>query len=128
MAIEHFSLVKPWKSRKYKDIIELRQGQLVKKHACKAYFMKSTSPDGNIAVGCPLHKTLICAVVHSVIHSVCFQALLTRVAKMGQGAVELLRCGLVSQLMECQVFDMIPDSDAHRSACRGGATSKYIFI
>lgn len=41
-------------------------------------------------------------------------ALLTRVAKTGQGAVELLRCGLVSQLMECQVFDMIPDSDAHR--------------
>uniref|UniRef100_A0A667ZZA5 Nucleoporin 205 n=1 Tax=Myripristis murdjan TaxID=586833 RepID=A0A667ZZA5_9TELE len=36
-------------------------------------------------------------------------ALLTRVAKTGQGAVELLRCGLVSQLMECQVFDMIPD-------------------
>ncbi|KAM4619053.1 nuclear pore complex protein Nup205 [Polymixia lowei] len=41
-------------------------------------------------------------------------ALLTRVAKTGQGAVELLRCGLVSQLMECQVFDMVPDSDAHR--------------
>ncbi|KAL4006062.1 hypothetical protein ACER0C_005775 [Sarotherodon galilaeus] len=41
-------------------------------------------------------------------------ALLTRVAKTGQGAVELLRCGLVAQLMECQVFDMVPDSDAHR--------------
>ncbi|XP_071371563.1 nuclear pore complex protein Nup205 isoform X1 [Centroberyx affinis] len=41
-------------------------------------------------------------------------ALLTRVAKTGQGAVELLRCGLVSQLIECQVFDMVPDSDAHR--------------
>ncbi|KAG7522445.1 nuclear pore complex protein Nup205 [Solea senegalensis] len=41
-------------------------------------------------------------------------ALMTRVAKTGQGAVELLRCGLVSQLMECQVFDMVPDSDAHR--------------
>ncbi|XP_028263251.1 nuclear pore complex protein Nup205 isoform X1 [Parambassis ranga] len=41
-------------------------------------------------------------------------ALLTRVAKTGQGAVELLRCGLVAQLIECQVFDMIPDSDAHR--------------
>lgn len=45
---------------------------------------------------------------------VCLQALLTRVAKTGQGAVELLRCGLVAQLIECQVFDMIPDSDAHR--------------
>uniref|UniRef100_A0AAQ5XVU9 Nucleoporin 205 n=1 Tax=Amphiprion ocellaris TaxID=80972 RepID=A0AAQ5XVU9_AMPOC len=41
-------------------------------------------------------------------------ALLTRVAKTGQGAVELLRCGLVVQLIECQVFDMVPDSDAHR--------------
>uniref|UniRef100_A0A8D3C189 Nucleoporin 205 n=1 Tax=Scophthalmus maximus TaxID=52904 RepID=A0A8D3C189_SCOMX len=41
-------------------------------------------------------------------------ALLTRVAKTGQGAVELLRCGLVVQLMECQVFDMIPDRDGHR--------------
>uniref|UniRef100_A0AAQ4RH44 Nucleoporin 205 n=1 Tax=Gasterosteus aculeatus aculeatus TaxID=481459 RepID=A0AAQ4RH44_GASAC len=29
-------------------------------------------------------------------------ALLTRVAKTGQGAVELLRCGLVAQLIECQ--------------------------
>lgn len=46
--------------------------------------------------------------------AVCFQALLTRVAKTGQGAVELLRCGLVAQLIECQVFDMVPDSDAHR--------------
>ncbi|KAM9377048.1 nuclear pore complex protein Nup205 isoform 2-T2 [Pholidichthys leucotaenia] len=42
-------------------------------------------------------------------------ALLTRVAKTGQGAVELLRCGLVTQLIECQVFDMIPDSDTHRA-------------
>ncbi|XP_027857753.1 nuclear pore complex protein Nup205 [Xiphophorus couchianus] len=41
-------------------------------------------------------------------------ALLTRVAKSGQGAVELLRCGLVAQLIECQVFDMVPDSDSHR--------------
>uniref|UniRef100_A0A673XLD1 Nucleoporin 205 n=1 Tax=Salmo trutta TaxID=8032 RepID=A0A673XLD1_SALTR len=41
-------------------------------------------------------------------------ALLTRVAKTGQGAVELLRCGLVAQLVECQVFDMVPDSDSHR--------------
>uniref|UniRef100_A0A3Q2CDR8 Nucleoporin 205 n=1 Tax=Cyprinodon variegatus TaxID=28743 RepID=A0A3Q2CDR8_CYPVA len=41
-------------------------------------------------------------------------ALLTRVAKSGQGAVELLRCGLVAQLIECQVFDMIPDTDSHR--------------
>ncbi|KAF6731284.1 Nuclear pore complex protein Nup205 [Oryzias melastigma] len=41
-------------------------------------------------------------------------ALLTRVAKTSQGAVELLRCGLLPQLMECQVFDMVPDSDSHR--------------
>ncbi|XP_061773938.1 nuclear pore complex protein Nup205 isoform X1 [Nerophis ophidion] len=41
-------------------------------------------------------------------------ALLTRVAKTNQGAVELLRSGLVAQLIECQVFDMVPDSDSHR--------------
>lgn len=51
-----------------------------------------------------------------------YQALLTRVAKMGEGAVELLRCGLVAQLIECQVFDMIPDSDAHRYCCSRGAS------
>uniref|UniRef100_A0AAX7SW50 Nucleoporin 205 n=1 Tax=Astatotilapia calliptera TaxID=8154 RepID=A0AAX7SW50_ASTCA len=34
-------------------------------------------------------------------------ALLTRVAKTGQGAVELLRCGLVAQLMEFLIFDMV---------------------
>uniref|UniRef100_A0A672HME6 Nucleoporin 205 n=1 Tax=Salarias fasciatus TaxID=181472 RepID=A0A672HME6_SALFA len=39
-------------------------------------------------------------------------ALLTRVAKTGEGAVELLRCGLVAQLMECQVFDMVPDMNS----------------
>lgn len=55
-------------------------------------------------------------------NSLCgFQALLTRVAKTGEGAVELLRCGLVAQLIECQVFDMIPDSDAHRYRCRRGS-------
>uniref|UniRef100_A0A4W5JKK3 Uncharacterized protein n=1 Tax=Hucho hucho TaxID=62062 RepID=A0A4W5JKK3_9TELE len=36
-------------------------------------------------------------------------ALLTRVAKTGQGAVEQLRCGLVTH-----VFNMVPDSDSHR--------------
>ncbi|XP_035283099.1 nuclear pore complex protein Nup205 isoform X1 [Anguilla anguilla] len=41
-------------------------------------------------------------------------ALLMRVAMTGQGAVELLRCGLVGQLVECQVFDMLPESDSHR--------------
>ncbi|XP_061677386.1 nuclear pore complex protein Nup205 isoform X2 [Syngnathoides biaculeatus] len=41
-------------------------------------------------------------------------ALLTRVAKTNQGAVELLRCGLVAQLIECQVFDMIPERESHR--------------
>ncbi|XP_077372044.1 nuclear pore complex protein Nup205 [Festucalex cinctus] len=40
-------------------------------------------------------------------------ALLTRVAKTNRGAVELLCCGLVAKLIECQVFDMIPDSEAH---------------
>ncbi|KAM6946237.1 nuclear pore complex protein Nup205 [Aplochiton taeniatus] len=39
-------------------------------------------------------------------------ALLTRVAKSSQGAVELLRCGLVAQLVEFQVFDMVPDGDS----------------
>ncbi|XP_066580685.1 nuclear pore complex protein Nup205 [Amia ocellicauda] len=41
-------------------------------------------------------------------------AFLTRVAKTGQGAVELLRCGLVAQLVECQVYDMLPETDTHR--------------
>ena len=57
----------------------------------------------------------------------CFQALLTRVAKTGQGAVELLRCGLVAQLIECQVFDMVPDSDAHRYGC-GKRRRKHLYI
>uniref|UniRef100_A0A673G8I8 Nucleoporin 205 n=1 Tax=Sinocyclocheilus rhinocerous TaxID=307959 RepID=A0A673G8I8_9TELE len=39
-------------------------------------------------------------------------ALLTRVAKTAQGAMELLRCGLVGQLVECQVFHMLPQNDA----------------
>uniref|UniRef100_A0A665UFL1 Nucleoporin 205 n=1 Tax=Echeneis naucrates TaxID=173247 RepID=A0A665UFL1_ECHNA len=43
-------------------------------------------------------------------------ALMTRVAKTGQGAVELLRCGLVARLMECQVFDMVPESDVNSAA------------
>ncbi|XP_006633765.1 nuclear pore complex protein Nup205 [Lepisosteus oculatus] len=42
-------------------------------------------------------------------------ALFTRVAKTGQGAVELLRCGLVARLMECQVYDMLPETDVHRA-------------
>ncbi|KAJ8391053.1 hypothetical protein AAFF_G00096740 [Aldrovandia affinis] len=41
-------------------------------------------------------------------------ALLMRVAMTGPGAMELLRCGLVVQLVECQVFDMLPESDSHR--------------
>ncbi|XP_065139571.1 nuclear pore complex protein Nup205 [Paramisgurnus dabryanus] len=41
-------------------------------------------------------------------------ALLTRVAKTAQGAMELLRCGLVAQLVECQVFHMFPQNDALR--------------
>ncbi|XP_056621541.1 nuclear pore complex protein Nup205 isoform X1 [Triplophysa dalaica] len=42
-------------------------------------------------------------------------ALLTRVAKTAQGAMELLRCGLVAQLVECQVFHMLPQNDALRA-------------
>uniref|UniRef100_A0A9J7WYH7 Nucleoporin 205 n=1 Tax=Cyprinus carpio carpio TaxID=630221 RepID=A0A9J7WYH7_CYPCA len=41
-------------------------------------------------------------------------ALLTRVAKTAQGAMELLRCGLVGQLVECQVFHMLPQNDPLR--------------
>lgn len=41
-------------------------------------------------------------------------ALLTRVAKTAQGAMELLRCGLIGQLVECQVFHMLPQNDALR--------------
>ncbi|TRY95539.1 hypothetical protein DNTS_007040 [Danionella cerebrum] len=41
-------------------------------------------------------------------------ALLTRVAKTAQGAMELLRCGLVGQLVECQVFHMLPHNDGLR--------------
>uniref|UniRef100_A0A673LTQ2 Nuclear pore complex protein Nup205-like n=1 Tax=Sinocyclocheilus rhinocerous TaxID=307959 RepID=A0A673LTQ2_9TELE len=41
-------------------------------------------------------------------------ALLTRVAKTAQGATELLRCGLVGQLVECQVFHMLPQNEALR--------------
>lgn len=41
-------------------------------------------------------------------------ALLTRVAKTAQGAMELLRCGLVAQLVECQVFHMLPQNDPLR--------------
>uniref|UniRef100_A0A671S734 Nuclear pore complex protein Nup205-like n=1 Tax=Sinocyclocheilus anshuiensis TaxID=1608454 RepID=A0A671S734_9TELE len=41
-------------------------------------------------------------------------ALLTRVAKTAQGAMELLCCGLVGQLVECQVFHMLPQNDALR--------------
>ncbi|XP_059420450.1 nuclear pore complex protein Nup205-like [Carassius carassius] len=35
---------------------------------------------------------------------------LTRVAKTAQGAMELLRWGLVAQLVECQVFHMLPQN------------------
>ncbi|KAI4886720.1 hypothetical protein NFI96_014775 [Prochilodus magdalenae] len=41
-------------------------------------------------------------------------ALLTRVAKTAQGAVELLCCGLVAQLSECRVFHMLPENDSLR--------------
>ncbi|XP_039625995.1 nuclear pore complex protein Nup205 isoform X3 [Polypterus senegalus] len=41
-------------------------------------------------------------------------ALLTRVAKNTHGAAELLRCGLIVQLIECEVYDMRPDTDSNR--------------
>uniref|UniRef100_A0A8B9L3G9 Nucleoporin 205 n=1 Tax=Astyanax mexicanus TaxID=7994 RepID=A0A8B9L3G9_ASTMX len=43
-------------------------------------------------------------------------ALLTRVAKTAQGAVELLCCGLVAQLVECRVFHMLPENDSLSAA------------
>ncbi|KAM9311505.1 nuclear pore complex protein Nup205 [Gastrophryne carolinensis] len=40
-------------------------------------------------------------------------AFLTRVAKSQQGALELLRCGVIIRLAQCQVYDMRPDIDQH---------------
>ncbi|MGH0127994.1 UNVERIFIED_CONTAM: hypothetical protein FKN15_028574 [Acipenser sinensis] len=40
-------------------------------------------------------------------------ALLMRVAKNPQGAAEILRCGLIVQLVECEVYDMRPETDSH---------------
>lgn len=41
------------------------------------------------------------------------QAFLTRVAKLQQGALELLRSGVVVRLAQCQVYDMRPEMDPH---------------
>ncbi|XP_007951107.1 nuclear pore complex protein Nup205 [Orycteropus afer afer] len=38
-------------------------------------------------------------------------AFLTRVAKIQQGALELLRAGVIVQLAQCQVYDMRPEMD-----------------
>ncbi|CAJ0933371.1 unnamed protein product, partial [Ranitomeya imitator] len=40
-------------------------------------------------------------------------AFLTRVAKSQQGALELLRAGVILRLAQCQVYDMRPDTDQH---------------
>ncbi|XP_075711967.1 nuclear pore complex protein Nup205 isoform X2 [Rhinoderma darwinii] len=40
-------------------------------------------------------------------------AFLTRVAKSQQGALELLRTGVIIRLAQCQVYDMRPDTDQH---------------
>lgn len=39
------------------------------------------------------------------------QAFLTRVAKSQQGALELLRSGVIVRLAQCQVYDMRPETD-----------------
>ncbi|KAM4746874.1 nuclear pore complex protein Nup205 [Rhinophrynus dorsalis] len=40
-------------------------------------------------------------------------AFLTRVAKSPQGALELLRSGVIVRLAQCQVYDMRPETDPH---------------
>ncbi|XP_075458683.1 nuclear pore complex protein Nup205 [Ascaphus truei] len=40
-------------------------------------------------------------------------AFLTRVAKSQQGALELLRSGVIVRLAQCQVYDMRPETDPH---------------
>ncbi|KFO18374.1 Nuclear pore complex protein Nup205 [Fukomys damarensis] len=40
-------------------------------------------------------------------------AFLTRVAKIQQGALELLRSGVIMRLAQCQVYDMRPEVDPH---------------
>ncbi|OCT58146.1 hypothetical protein XELAEV_18002475mg [Xenopus laevis] len=40
-------------------------------------------------------------------------AFLTRVAKSSQGALELLRSGVIVRLAQCQVYDMRPETDPH---------------
>ncbi|XP_075066511.1 nuclear pore complex protein Nup205 isoform X3 [Mixophyes fleayi] len=40
-------------------------------------------------------------------------AFLTRVAKSQQGALELLRSGVIVRLAQCQVYDMRPETDQH---------------
>ncbi|XP_069822932.1 nuclear pore complex protein Nup205 [Dendropsophus ebraccatus] len=40
-------------------------------------------------------------------------AFLSRVAKSQQGALELLRAGVILRLAQCQVYDMRPDTDQH---------------
>ncbi|KAG8438696.1 hypothetical protein GDO86_005039 [Hymenochirus boettgeri] len=40
-------------------------------------------------------------------------AFLTRVAKSQQGALELLRSGVIVRMAQCQVYDMRPEADPH---------------
>ncbi|XP_012877002.1 PREDICTED: nuclear pore complex protein Nup205 [Dipodomys ordii] len=40
-------------------------------------------------------------------------AFLTRVAKIQQGSLELLRSGVIVRLAQCQVYDMRPETDPH---------------
>lgn len=40
-------------------------------------------------------------------------AFLTRVAKLQQGSLELLRSGVIVRLAQCQVYDMRPEVDSH---------------
>lgn len=43
--------------------------------------------------------------------SALLQAFLTRIAKSQQGALELLRSGVIVRLAQCQVYDMRPETD-----------------
>ncbi|MGH0123310.1 UNVERIFIED_CONTAM: hypothetical protein FKN15_067759 [Acipenser sinensis] len=49
-------------------------------------------------------------------------ALLTLVAKNPQGAAELLRCGLIVQVVQCEVYDMRPET------LTGRRSAAYIII
>lgn len=56
---------------------------------------------------------IISLIVHlqNLTFSAFVQAFLTRVAKSQQGALELLRSGVIVRLAQCQVYDMRPETD-----------------